>query len=114
MTPLHVYATLSAVEESQMLGFIIRRDDWRDIFLAITDTLAGDGQQSIKLTAARYVGPVRIGERWSVVIVGQARFDVLYDPSQARIYRVAQPRDLAGAMAHVPSQPSPGAFIDPA
>lgn len=82
-----------------MLGLTIRRDDWRDIFLAITDTLARDGSRSTVNHAASYVGPVREGERWAISMRRGTRFDVLYDPSQARIYRVAQPRDLAGAMA---------------
>lgn len=62
MTPLHVYATLAAVEESQMLGLTIRRDDWRDIFLAITETL-GD-HKSEMLWCRRVTG------RYSVVYRG--------------------------------------------
>lgn len=94
------YANGGAVQEARLAGLDLRRDDWRDVVLAITDTMATDGQLSDRngqLTAT-YVGPVRDGERWSVTVRGM-RFDVLYSPELAQIYRMARPTDQAGALA---------------
>lgn len=106
--PVHAYATAAAIETAQNAGLTIRRNDWRDIFLAITDTTAADGEHSAALIAARYVGPMRDGERWSVV-VGQASFDVVYAPDRAVVARVLPTR-----RAQVPIQAVPASLLPPA
>lgn len=85
----HSYVLIGAIDSARLFGLEPRRDDWRDIFLAITDTMADDGQlseQTGRLTAA-YVGPVRDGERWSISGFRVA-FDALYNAERAQVYRV--------------------------
>lgn len=90
------YVCGGAVQEARLAGLAMRRDDWRDVVLAITDTMATDGRlsdRSGQLTAA-YVGPVRDGERWSVTVRG-VRFDALYSPERAQVTRVPPRRQAA-------------------
>lgn len=89
----HAFGTSTAVEDARTAGLMVRRSDWRDIFLAITDTLATDGTRSMRdLFEAQFAGPVRDGERWHITMSG-ARFDVLYNPDRAQVYRLLPPRE---------------------
>ena len=93
----HAYATGGAIEEARLAGLLIRRNDWRDIFLAITDIMATDDTQSaVTDITGVFVGPVRDGERWAITL-GKVRFDVLYNPERAQIYRVPPPAGPASA-----------------
>jgi hypothetical protein len=86
------YATPRAADGALSRGFDLSRGDWRDVFLAVTDVMAAEGPRSgARHVRASYVGPVRQGEGWAVVYHGR-RFDVLYDPHQALILSVADPR----------------------
>lgn len=88
--PSHrAYATGGAIEEARLVGLLIRRDEWRDMMLAITDTMATDGERSLSPITAAYVGPVRDGERWQIGGLG-VTFDVLYHPDRAQVYRIAR------------------------
>lgn len=87
------YVTGAAVQMARQAGLDMRRDDWRDIFLAITDVMIDDGQRCAAPVAVRYVGEIRDGERWSIVIVGRARLDVLYSPERAMVMRIVPPRE---------------------
>lgn len=90
------WATQSARDGALARGFDLSRAAWRNVFLAITDTMAGDGHRSSNphITAA-YLGPVRQGERWAVVCHGR-RFDVLYAPKIPVILGMTDPRAGAG------------------
>lgn len=105
----HAFATGAAIEDSRAIGLDLRLNDWRDIFLAITDTLARDGTQSIGQISAVFVGPVRDGERW-LIAVNRRSFDVLYNPDRAQVYRVLAPRDPANAAVN----PLPRTLVDAA
>lgn len=86
------HATGAAIDGARALGLEPRRDDWRDIMLAITDTLAEDGQRSLSPIAAAYIGPLRDGERWGISGF-RIPFDVLYSPERAQVYRVTRRRE---------------------
>lgn len=89
----HAFGTSTAVEDARNAGLMVHRSDWRDIFLAITDTLATDGTRSARERfEAQFAGPVRDGERWHVTMSG-TRFDVLYSPDRAQVYRLLPPRE---------------------
>jgi hypothetical protein len=102
----HAFATGTAIEDSRAVGLDLRLNDWRDIFLSITDTLACDGTQSLAQIGAAFVGPVRDGERWTITF-GRRTFDVLYNPDRAQVYRVLPPRnpDHAAAVSPPPRTP---------
>lgn len=103
------YVTGAAVQTARAAGIDLRRDDWRDIFLAITDTMADDGQQSRRRhLEAAYVGPVRGGERWAIWIGATTRFDVLYNPDRAMVTGIVRPREGSTMMV----TPSPKPLVD--
>lgn len=82
------YATDQACDAALSRGFDFSLGDWRDVFLAITDTTATDGRRSLNQgVSAEYVGPVRDAERWAVTWRGW-RFDVIYQPKDAMITSV--------------------------
>lgn len=100
------HATGAAIDGARALGLEPRRDDWRDILLAITDTLADDGQRSLSSVTAAYIGPLRDGERWAIH-GHRVPFDVLYSPERAQIYRVTRRRDEDGAAVTASPAPRP-------
>jgi hypothetical protein len=81
-----VYATDRAGDAALQRGFELHQGDWRDICLAIWDTMATDGKESLhtRFVTAAYVGPIRDGERWAICWRGRF-LHVLYDPWQALI-----------------------------
>lgn len=95
------YATARAVNDASMIGADFAYSDWRDIFLAISDTMATDGLRSTSdWVSAVYVGPIRDGgERWCVVH-RRHLFDVIYDPPKALIVALIAPRSGAPVMAN--------------
>lgn len=99
------FSTDDARRDARELGIDLRYQDWRNVFLAITDTMANDGQRSnVAHTIAAFVGHVRDGaERWAITCRGVA-FHALYDPRRASIFRVLPPR-RAGAMPARPRAP---------
>lgn len=97
------YVTGAAVQIARTAGLDLRRDDWRDIVLAITDTLAEDGQRSLRVgISAQFVGPVRDGERWTIHM-GATRFDVLYSPHRAMVTSIVRPREEGMAVSPAPA-----------
>lgn len=103
------YVTGSAVQIARAIGLDLRRDDWRDIVLAITDTMANDDQRSMRVDVlAHFVGPVRDGERWTIEGMGTRRFDVLYSPDRAMVTGIVRPREGSTMMV----TPSPKPLVD--
>jgi hypothetical protein len=78
------HGTASAVSSANRLGLNPTERDFRDAFLAITDGLLGEP------STARYLGPTRDAERWSVQLCGRD-VDVLYHPAHATISAVLKP-----------------------
>lgn len=101
-----IHATGAAIDGARALGLEPRRDDWRDIILAITDTMAEDGQRSLSPVTAVYIGPLRDGERWAIH-GHHIPFDVLYSPERAQVYRVTRRRDGEGATVTTSPAPRP-------
>lgn len=82
------YSTEEACDGAIARGFDLSLADWRAVFLAMTDTLATDGEVSLRSNiTARFIGPVRDGERWTI-FVNTRSFDALYDKHKAVVYRV--------------------------
>lgn len=92
------YCTGAAVDGAYQRGFDLSARDWRAVFLAITDNLASDGHRSDRAdVTAEYVGPMRDGaERWTISFSSR-RFDALYDPFRAVVYRVVDAGRSGGA-----------------
>lgn len=89
----HRYATQAAIDGARQRGFDPSYVDWRDAFVALTDTMSADGERSCNgEVTAGYVGPMRDGvERWTVHCHGRA-FDVAYNPGRITFDRVMDTR----------------------
>lgn len=109
MTDREIYAAPSAMETAKGCGWNFSLADWRDIFLAITDTIATDGAGSIgRHVSAQYIGPLREGaERWRIKApCGQ--FDCVYYPHRACVMSMIRPREPDAAVtADRPRAPTP-------
>lgn len=78
IAPPFRHGTASAREGAARLGLIPEERDFRAAFLAITDAVLGHP------AAARYVGPTRDAEGWTVCLCGQ-EVDVIYVPARASV-----------------------------
>lgn len=79
------YASKVAITQANAIGLSLSLADWREIFLAITDTMV---DEKAAIVTAAYVGNVRDGgERWAIKIPSRS-FDVIYDPFAARVVLV--------------------------
>lgn len=98
------YATQTAISRANAIGLNLSLEDWRAIFLAITDEIAGE--TTVENVSASLVSGVRdSGERWHVNAHGR-EFDVIYDRLVARIVLVIRPRDPDDQPAVLP-KPAP-------
>ena len=86
----HQYATDRAKRDAEVRGFTLTRADWRAIFLAITDGLAGETKAPPHV-AASLRGLTRNNERWTVCWRGVS-LDAIYDPGFAVIVRLEDGR----------------------
>lgn len=102
------WANTKAIDGALSRGFDLTRGDWRDVFLAITDQNAIDGEQSLaaRTVHAEFVGPLRDGERWTITFSGR-RFDVLYEPHRALIAGVTDTRRGAPPVIAIPRPTRP-------
>src|ERR1700757_1785404 len=97
------YATQTAISRAQAIGLRLSDEDWREVFLAISDEIAGE--RLAQNVSATFIGAVRDGaERWSVTTAGR-QFDVIYDPVTVRIVLVIRPRDPDAQPTIVPKKP---------
>lgn len=98
------YATKIAMSRATAAGFRLSLGDWREIFLAITDTMSETpAAQNVN---ASFIGRVRDGaERWHIETPSRT-FDVIYDPDQAQIVLVLMPREPDAQPAVLP-KPTP-------
>jgi hypothetical protein len=106
------YASPVAIQRANAAGLNLSLANWREIFLAITDTMS-DERAALNVSA-EFVGHVRDGgERWRIKIPHK-EFDVIYDPRQARIVLVIRPRDPDAQPAVVPNHTPPlkGVLVD--
>lgn len=89
-----MYAAPAAIANARGRGVDFSLADWRDIFLAITDTLAADGPRSVaRNVRAQLVGPLRDGaERWRIR-APRGAFDCVYYPDRACVMSIIQPRE---------------------
>lgn len=102
MTASAEWASVAAHDGVLARGFEINNSGWRNIFLAITDTVLGEPAQ-YSTFRVELVGPVRQGERWAVRWRSRS-FDVIYNPYRALIERVIDHRqDPEGAAATAPA-----------
>jgi hypothetical protein len=103
------YASQNAIARARAIGLDFSLSDWREVFLAITDTLS---ETTLAIhTSAEFVGTVRDGgERYRIVLFGGRQFDAIYDPAVARIMLVIRPRepDAQPAMSPKPTPPLRG------
>lgn len=100
------YATPAAISRATAIGLDLSLAGWRDIFLAITDTMAGE-EPLAKHAMASFIGNVRDGgERWHIKIPGRL-FDVIYDPKLARIVLVIRSKDGDAQTAVLPKSTPP-------
>jgi hypothetical protein len=85
------YATQTAISRAYAIGLRLSEADWREVFLAISDEVAGE--RAAQNVCATFIGAVRDGaERWTVTQAGR-QFDVIYDPETVRIVLIIRPRD---------------------
>lgn len=97
------HGTASAITSAARLGLQPVERDFLDAFLAITSAHLGEP------STARFVGPTRDAERWSVQLCGR-EVDVLYHPQRATISAVLRPMrpgDAVEAPADQPRGPGP-------
>lgn len=95
------HGTASAVSSATRIGINPTERDFVAVFLEITGSVLGEP------STARYVGPTRDAERWSVLLCGR-EVDVIYHPARATISTVLQPRrpeDAVGAPVDQPGGP---------
>ena len=94
MTDGETYAGPLAMSQAKGRGWNFSLANWRDIFLAIVDTIATDGARSSNETInARWVGPLREGaERWRIR-APFGDFDCVYYPDKALLQQIIRPRD---------------------
>lgn len=78
------HGTASAVTSAARLGLNPTEAEFRDAFVEITSATLGEP------STARFVGPTRDSERWSVQLCGR-EVDVLYHPQRATISAVLRP-----------------------
>lgn len=98
------YASKVAITQANAIGLSLSLADWREIFLAITDTMV---DEKASIVTATYVGNVRDGgERWAIKIPSRS-FDVIYDPFAARVVLVLRPREPDRQPATVPKTTPP-------
>lgn len=98
------YATPTAISRANAAGLDLNLAGWRDIFLAITDTMSDE--PAARTVTATFVGNVRDGgERWH--IAAGREFDVIYDPHVARIVLVMRPKDPDAQPAILPNPTPP-------
>ena len=99
------YASPVAIGRANAVGLNLSLANWRDIFLAITDTMSEE--RAAPDVTASFVGKVRDGgERWRIAIPSR-EFDVIYDPAIARIVLVIRSRDPDAQPAIVPKVTPP-------
>lgn len=97
------HGTATAYDGAARLGLHPTEYDFQAAFLAITDAILGEP------SSARYVGPTRDAERWSVLLCGR-EVDVIYHPQTATISAVLPPKrpgDAVGAVQAAPRGPNP-------
>ena len=112
LRPLTSYATDRAVSDAELIGLILTPRDWLTVVLAITDTMDPSGARGAPhFVTARYLGPTRAHERWSVTW-GERNFDVLYNADVARVEGVTDPRSPTPVTATRPRQPAGGAMAN--
>lgn len=99
-----LYASKLAIHQANAAGLNLSLGSWREIFLAITDSVSGETKSMV---TAAFVGDVRDGgERWRVKMPAR-EFDVIYDPHSARVVLVIRPRDPDRQPAAVPKSNPP-------
>lgn len=109
MIDREMYAAPAAMEGAKGRGWNFSLADWRDVFLAITDTIAEDGRGSIaRNVVAQFVGPLRDGaERWRIRAPWGA-FDCVYYPERACVMQFIRPREPDDAVStRPPRAPAP-------
>lgn len=103
MSERQSYASSTAITQAREMGLNFSHAVWRQIFLAITDSLIGE-QEAIGLTA-HLRGPVRDGrERWELRFP-RIHVECIYDPKTALVVSLLPPR--ASESAPAPSGPAP-------
>jgi hypothetical protein len=96
------HGTATAHEGAARLGLHPTEYDFQAAFLTITDALLDQP------STARYLGPTRDAERWSVLLCGR-EVDLIYHPTHAMIGAVLPPKrpgDAVGAASTAPRDPN--------